>query len=176
VFGLGFVDDYLLETTALSALLDSQHPRHAAATAIISALDTRARKYVSVIALAELMYGFRLYQAARRTPHPNATHTISSASTYLKLNVTIHTSKEYEALKTNIATTYLNNVLSRKERRRWIEDWCNQFTGKKLCIDENDLWMCAQARERNVVLITSDENMTVIVSMADPMVRFMLIK
>lgn len=169
------MDWYLIETSALSALLDARNPKHVIVKNEISQLDTRAHKYVSSIGLAELIFGVRLHQAVKGIPLSNASKLIADAQKYPILNVTRHTSAEYAELKALLATTYLKDALS-KERRRWIEDWVNAATGKQLHIDENDLWMCAQAREKNLVLVTADEKMEAVVAAADHKTRFLLLK
>ncbi|NTE57482.1 type II toxin-antitoxin system VapC family toxin [Agrobacterium tumefaciens] len=45
---------------------------------------------------------------------------------------------------------------------------------QKLGIDENDLWMCAQAKERDLVFVTADRRMGRIPE-ADPEVRLLMI-
>ena len=85
------------------------------------------------------------------------------------LGLTKHTAEEYGELKALLAKTYLRNAL-RKDRPRWLEEWVDKATGQKLQVDENDLWMCAQARERNLVLITTDRKISRI-SQADPTVQ-----
>jgi predicted nucleic acid-binding protein len=51
-----------------------------------------------------------------------------------------------------------------------------RVTTEKLQVDENDLWICAQARERNLTLITTDEDMVIRISKADPGIKFQLAK
>lgn len=89
------------------------------------------------------------------------------------LDVTRYTADEYAILKANLATTYLAKVF-RRDRPRWLENWVDKATGQALQVDENDLWMCAQARERNLVLITADAKMERI-SKADSSVRLRII-
>lgn len=43
-------------------------------------------------------------------------------------------------------------------------------TGRQLQIDENDLWICAQARERDLTLVTLDGDFQIFASV-DPQVR-----
>ena len=68
------------------------------------------------------------------------------------LEITRHTSAAYAELKAKLASKYLVKAL-RQNRPRWVEDWIDKATGKKLQVDENDLWICAQAKEceRNLV-------------------------
>ena len=51
----------------------------------------------------------------------------------------------------------------------------SKISGKKLQMDENDLWMCAQAREKNLVLVTADKKMRDIVVAADTKTKFLLL-
>jgi predicted nucleic acid-binding protein len=87
--------------------------------------------------------------------------------------VTRHTAAEYAELKANLANTYLAKLL-RRDRPRWVENWIDKATGQALQVDENDLWMCAQARERQLVMITADAKMER-VSRADASVRLQII-
>ena len=60
-------------------------------------------------------------------------------------------------------------------RPRRVVDWVDKATGKKLHVDENDLWICAQAKERDLVFLTADRKIHERVSDADPCVRFLLL-
>jgi tRNA(fMet)-specific endonuclease VapC len=51
------VDGYLLDTSILSVYLDPTHQFHGEKKQSIDALPEAAPRYVSVIALAELMFG-----------------------------------------------------------------------------------------------------------------------
>jgi len=62
----------------------------------------------------------------------------------------------------------------RRDRPRYIEDWVDKATGKALAVDENDLWMCAQAKERGLIFVTTDARMRRIED-ADPDVRLLII-
>ena len=89
------------------------------------------------------------------------------------LEVTRHTSAAYAELKAHLAGKYLIKALT-KDRPRWVEDWIDRATGKKLQIDENDLWICAQAKERNLTVVTADRRMNRI-SNADRDVRLHMV-
>jgi len=65
-----------------------------------------------------------------------------------------NTASVYAELKASIAQKYLAKVL-RKDRPKYIEEWVDKATGQKLGIDENDLWMCAQAKERDLIFVTA---------------------
>lgn len=167
------LDGYLLETSTLSAMLDEQHPKHVLARDAVAALEPGAPKYVSTIALAELAFGQRLVEAFTGHSAPRLGHILSRAQIHSVLNVTRHTASEYGQLKANLATTYLAKAL-RRDRPRWLENWVDKATGQVLQVDENDLWMCAQARERNLIMLTADARMSR-VSYADSAVRLQFI-
>ena len=50
---------------------------------------------------------------------------------------------------------------------RWIEDWVDRGSGKKLQIDESDLWIAAVATERDLTVITGDGDMRTLARSAE---------
>jgi predicted nucleic acid-binding protein len=116
----------------------------------------------------------RLYEACKGALQ-KANSVLAGAYSYPKVDVTRHTSIEYAELKKNVAVRYLSAPLSRDDRKRWIENWVDKTTGQVLGIDENDLWQCAQARERNLVLVTVDGRIERI-AMADTILKLLVIK
>jgi predicted nucleic acid-binding protein len=150
------LDGYLLDTCFLSALLDPTKVNHPAVCSAIDNLQEDAPKYVSVITFAELRFGIRLATIRGDINTERLDKIVHAAKTHPPLNVTKHTAEEYGFIKAELANKYLNNAL-RKFRPRWIEEWVDTATGQKLQIDENDLWLCAQAKERNLVLLTAEK-------------------
>jgi predicted nucleic acid-binding protein len=166
------VEGYLLDTSALTPLVDESHLQHVAASTTIAALGA-APIYVSTIALAEMVYGLRLYEKANQVTLPNADKMIAAAQTRPRWDVTHHTASAYAQLKADLASYYLPNV-TREFRKKYVEDWINKFTCKALGVDDNDLWICAQARELNFVVVRGDKKMGVI-GKADPLLKLLLI-
>jgi predicted nucleic acid-binding protein len=167
-------DGYLLDTSALSARYDAGHPKHAAVKAFLDGLAPTDLVFVSAVAIAELRYGAALWEAANCHALQKATTVLAGANSYTIRDITQHTGTEYGAIKTKVAFTYLKEPMNKKHRTPWIEDWIDQYTGRVLNINEGDLWMCAQARERNLVLLTTDRKMKRI-SAADPTVQIKVI-
>ena len=99
---------------------------------------------------------------------PSAAIGRRKAATHPLRDVTRHTAAVYADIKTTLVRTYIANAAAK--RPRWIEDWVDKASGKKLQIDENDLWMCAQVKERDFLVCTADRRMRRI-SNADPDVR-----
>ena len=150
------LDGYLLDTCLLSALLDPTKKTHVSVRSTINSLAEEAPKYVSVITLAELRFGIRLATLRGDSNTERLDEIVRAAQMHPPLEVTKHTAEEYGFIKAELANKYLNNAL-KKARPRWIEEWVDEATGQKLHIDENDLWLTAQARERNLILLTADK-------------------
>ena len=151
------LDGYLLDTCLLSAFLDPTKLNHSAVCSVINNLDEDAPKYVSVITLAELRFGIRLATLRGDKNTERLDEIVQAAKTHPPLNVTKHTAEEYGFIKAELANKYLDKALRKDGRPRWIEEWVDKATGQKLQIDENDLWLCAQAKERNLVLLTAEK-------------------
>lgn len=164
---------YLLETNTLSALLGPDHPKHAAAVATLQGLPEDALKFISCVALAELQFGRELIAAFTGHAPPRLTTVLDQAAAGAIVEVTRHTAASYAQLKAKLAQTYLNKWM-RRDRPRWVENWIDKATGEKLQVDENDLWICAQAREHDLILITADAKIDRI-RKADPDLQLLLI-
>jgi predicted nucleic acid-binding protein len=168
------LDGYLLDTCFVSALLNGRHENYESARRADEAIESGAPRYVSRITIAELTFGLLLDHEATARAHPKATDVLRRAQEYPILEVTRHTATEYAQLRTKLAVTYLPTLL-RSQRPRWIDQWPVRVRQETLQIDENDLWICAQARERNLVLLTTDGNMHERISKADPDILFELV-
>jgi len=167
------VDAYLVDTSILSAYLDPGHKDHAAKKQSLDSLPAESPRYVSVVALAELTFGVQLPLALGKGDLPTLKKIIEEAKKYPALDVTHHTASAYGEIKSKIAAKYLEKTL-RRDRPKYIDDWIDKATGKALGIDENDLWMCAQSKERNLILITGDGKMQRIAD-ADSDVRLLIL-
>ena len=149
------MDTYLLDTNFVSILYNRKHPLHVAVRNEIQALDPQAPQYISVIVLAELQYGLLLAEAVgKKVDHIR--QTIERAKERPLAKVDHHTAEAYGDVKARLATTYLDLD---KKIPKWVEDWIDRATGKELQIQENDLWIVAQAIERNYVLLTTDRKL-----------------
>lgn len=167
------MDAYLLDTTALSIYLDPTHPHHHEKSQSLLALPTESPRFVSAIALAELGFGTKLSERLGRGNLPALEAIITRARNYAIIDVTHHTAAVYADIKASVAQKYLAKIL-RKDRPKYVEEWIDKATGQKLAIDENDLWMCAQAKERDLIFVTADRRMQRI-SYADPAVRILVV-
>ena len=163
------MEGYILDTSVLSAHLDPDHKDHASIRKRVRKLEEHVRLFLSAVSFAELRFGVKLAETFGHGRLPTLRKTLVDARKFPILDVTHHTAAAYADLKVTLAQTYLRKA-SAKGRRRWIEDWVHKTTGKQLQIDENDLWICAQAKERDFLVCTADEGMKRIPD-ADPDVR-----
>lgn len=145
---------YLLDTSALSAYYNNQHLHHARALALLDHLEADALLLVSVISIAEIEYGIKLAEFHNSSHLPELRERAKRIKDHAQLPVTHHTSEVYADLKLKLAQTRIRP--GKKKMPRFLEDWADRGSGKALQIDENDLWICAQAKERDVALITAD--------------------
>ena len=166
------MDAYLLDTTILSVYLDPTHPNHAVKSASLDALPIESPKFVSSIALAELDFGVEIAHQIGKKDMSVLKSMIAAARSYAVLDVTHHTAMIYAEIKAALAKKFLAKVL-RKDRPKYLEEWIDKSSGKALGIDENDLWMCAQTKERDLVFVTIDKRMRRIAE-ADPDVRLLV--
>jgi len=149
------VEAYLLDTSALTPLVDEGHKKHNAASEKIAGLGS-APVYVSVISLAEMQYGFFLYEKFTGSSLPSADKMMRRAEAHPRLDISNHTASAYANLKSTLAKYYLPTP-AKEFRKRHVEEWVDQFTGKPLAVDDNDIWVCAQAIEMNFVVVASDK-------------------
>jgi predicted nucleic acid-binding protein len=149
---------YIYDTSVLSALLDASHQRHVDIVRAIASLPEDASHYVSAVSLAELTFGVRMSEAFAPARLPALERMLLDVRAYGVLEVGHHTAAAYAELKTSLARRYLLKA-NRRDRPRWVEEWPVNNRGQKLQVDENDLWLCAQAKERLLTLLTADGGM-----------------
>jgi len=148
------VSGYLLDTSALSAHLNEEPSSRGVAISVIGGLPTEAAKLVSVVTLAELDYGIRFAELQGSRHLAEYRKRLDVVREYVSLDLTRHTSEVYAELKVRLAGQMQRKT--GKKMHRWIEDWIEVGSAKRLQIDENDLWICAQAKERDLVVVTGD--------------------
>lgn len=149
---------YLFDTCAISSLLNPSHQHHAAAMAVVTGLPGETLQFVSIVTIGEMEFGLKMAEHANSTHLVQFRSRIDAIKTYPILDLTKHTAAAYAELKTQLALTVRRKANSKK-LSRWLEDWIDANTGKQLQIDENDLWVASQAKERDFTLVSGDEDM-----------------
>lgn len=156
---------YLLDTSALSALLNQHHALHAKAIAF---RDRHAgheqRLFVCVISLAEMEFGLSMYE--RHTPKPSRTDLdavrgrIQAASRLSEpLEVTRHVAIEQGRLRSKWAWLLAPQKAAQgKLKGAPPERWSNDWPANALQITENDIWIAAMALTHDLTLVSCDKD------------------
>lgn len=157
--------DYLIDTSVLSRMLDATDADHGKVKAWEASLPSNSRKLLSVVAIAELRFGLTLAHAAQRqTVLANLRQITNAADRYTSLEITRATAQEYAQLKAAIVAKFLPKRLQQRSNKGWgnPEDWLDEYTGRALKTQENDLWQCAQAIERDLTFVSCDSGVDAI--------------
>lgn len=145
---------YLLDTSVLIALVDSKHTHHAAARRALSLMSASDLQFVSAISIGEISTGVASIQKVHGRTPLHAYQVLAEAQSRSVLNVTPQVGEAYGALKAAMAAYFMPNS---KNRPAFLEDWIvDVVTGKRLGINENDLWICAQGFERDLNILSCD--------------------
>lgn len=151
--------DYLIDTSVLSRMLDATHVDHGMVKAWEASLPSNSRKVLSVIAVAELRFGLALAQVAQRhAVLANLSKIINAADKHTPLEITRATAQEYAQIKAAVVAKFLPKRLQQRSSKGWgnPEDWIEEYTGRALKTQENDLWQSAQAIERDLTFVSCD--------------------
>jgi len=162
---------YLLDTSTLIARMNGHHKFHQPVTDFLDALSDGDLTFVSVITLGELRSGVESIFAIKGQRPFTATQTLQRAETHDPLQVDRHVGHAYGQLKAAMAARFLAKASA---RRTHLEDWIDNATGKRLNVNENDLWICAQGFERDLVVVTCDRDFER-VKLAEPRLKLQLI-
>lgn len=149
------MEQILLDTNFISVLFDSRRANFHAVQTRAGAFTERDLVYLSAVVLAELRYGMEAAQRAGQDIS-HIRQTLAQAAAYPLAEIGRHTAEAYGDVKARLAGDYLD--LSRRPPR-WIENWQDRVSGQMLQVDENDLWLVAQAIERDYLLLTSDQRL-----------------
>lgn len=165
------VNFYLLDTSIISNLYNPHREKHSDVRSAIEALDPASPQFLSVIVLAELLFGLCMAESTgQELAHIRS--TIERAQEREIAEIGRHTAESYANVKSQLALHWSD---PESKLPRWPEDWKDRVSGKNLQIDENDLWLVAQAVERNYVFLTTDTNLKERFEPAVPDLRLCLI-
>jgi tRNA(fMet)-specific endonuclease VapC len=141
-------DGYLLDTNIVGHYFN-EHPH---VLARINILPEDAGLFVSVITLGEIWFGHAVTTSTNLQRRDECDRWINNTFPYA-IQITRHTRVNYGDIKAALFRTF--PPISKNENHP--ERCFDRVTGAELGIDENDLWIAAQALEHNLVLVTNDE-------------------
>ena len=145
---------YLLDTNIIAFWSDPCRHEHDSVLRRIDNLERLAPLATSAIVLGEMEYG---YMAAPEGRREAVSQIILFARTQLPwiLEITSSTAEVYGSLRAKLFDRYVPKGKSRNGLRPC--QLIDPVTSLGLGIQENDLWIAAQALEYNLVLVTHDK-------------------
>lgn len=147
------MDGYLLDTNIVAFWYDPKRPQHQRVDQRIEDLPQEAPLMISVITLGEIEYGLQSVpegSASSRNPlREFVEHRLP-----MVLDISQTTCTHYGMLRARLFEKYAPRDKRRKGLRP--EQLIDPVTSRELGIQENDLWLAAQALEFNLVLVTND--------------------
>jgi predicted nucleic acid-binding protein len=154
------VRDYLIDTQIIRYWYDIACPQHAAVIGNVQKLQALAgsaehqpRLLVSVITLGEIEFGHRVQQH----DHPAAQEAyLRFVNEQLpdRLELTGDAAAAYGRLRARLFNKHAPGGMRKPKMRP--EQLIDPATSLNLQIQENDLWLCAQAVGHRLVLVSND--------------------
>jgi tRNA(fMet)-specific endonuclease VapC len=115
----------------------------------IAKIDKISKIFLSCIVWGEVSYGAKANKAFDIKSY---SEFINHSSEPEMLLIDKHVSDIYGELRAALFEKYI-----RKEKNKRPEQLIDPVTATEICIDENDLWIVAQAITYNLTLITNDK-------------------
>lgn len=143
---------YLLDTNIISYWFKPGTPENREVVAHIAGLDDGTPLRVSAITFGEIEYGHRVVSTADSLKQAQFNHFVQTQLPDV-LDVRKTTRIYYGQIRARLFEKYAPRR-GRKALRP--EQLVDPATGKTLGIQENDIWIAAQAVEYNLVLVTND--------------------
>jgi len=147
------MDGYLFDTNALSALWNARHPEYDTVKAFFASVS-QSPVWLSTIVLAEIEYGLKITPEIDIDSQNQVRREISNHPFILDIDK--HTIGPYSDLRAELFKKF-----SPRDRRgrltvKWPEDLIERTSAKELGVQENDIWIAAQAIQYNLILVTDD--------------------
>jgi predicted nucleic acid-binding protein len=152
--------DYLLDTQTIRYWHDSNCPQHAAVSGnvaalrlLVAAFAVKPKLLVSIVTLGEIEFGHRVALA----PDP-AAQAAYIKFVQLELPSSLELTSDAAAAYGDLRARLFNKFAPGEKRKPKLrpEQLVDPATAKELQIQENDLWICAQAVAHGMVLVTND--------------------
>jgi tRNA(fMet)-specific endonuclease VapC len=149
---------YLLDTQTITYWFDGKSGRFPAVEAAARQRAAGSPLYVSSITLGEIESGHALNPAGAGEKRDSFVEFLRKQLPQV-LDVSRHTAEPYGRIRARLVQEFPPPGGWSKKRR--VEQMYDPVAARELGIDENDLWLVAQAIERNLVLVTSDKMMRI---------------
>jgi predicted nucleic acid-binding protein len=146
---------YLLDTCIISYWFnENREPQHSVVSRRIDALDADSPLFISAVTLGEIEYGYRTESQDQEPEVPVPESQAVLERLPVILDIRRSTTTYYGHLRAGL----FEKCVPRDQRKRAKrpEQLVDPITARDLGIDENDLWLAAQAFERRLILATHD--------------------
>lgn len=144
------MDGYLLDTNVVTAWW-RKDPK---VLARIAALPKDSPLLMSLVSMGEVEYGHRVEAPAGRTPIQAEYEEFIRGRLPHLIGISGATTQCYGDLRAKLFIRFASG--EKRKKPRLPEQLVDPAAARELGIQENDLWIAAQAVERNLVLVTHD--------------------
>ncbi len=165
-------DLYLIDTNYAPAPWDKKDMHHDKVRRFLESIG-ESSVAISVVTLAEIEYGIKI--APEMDENRKSIVRASMAEYTYVLDITKHTVRFYSEIRAKLFAKYAPSVVKGRLKMKFIEDLVDRTTAKTLGVQENDVWIAAQACERNACLVTEDRMAHIASLQLDPPLRIMRI-
>ncbi len=157
---------YLIDTQTISYWFDGKSGGYPSVQAAAEARRSDdVPLYISAISLGEIQYGHAVHPTGAGLVRESFLEFVREKFPQV-LRVSRHTAEPYGRIRAILFEMF--GPKSRKGKKKRAEELCDPATGRELGIDENDLWIVAQAAERNLVLVTHDKMVRIQKALQEP--------
>ncbi|MCF7853189.1 MAG: type II toxin-antitoxin system VapC family toxin [Candidatus Pacebacteria bacterium] len=143
---------WLLDTNILRSLTDRKHEHHNAVAARLQEIPSTEPVYVSAVTAGEVEYGIRCYP---KMPSEKKHLLRFVLDDFLLLTITENTKAPYASIRAKL----FENTIKKGKKGMRPEQIVDPVTSLRLGVQENDIWITAQAVERGLTLVTHDRKM-----------------
>ncbi len=144
---------YLLDTNIVAYWFDTRRAQHEPVAQHIQELPEATPLMISAITLGEIEFGLQVSKVT--TQEQEAFRVFINVNLPMVLDITKTTRIYYGMLRAGMFEKYAPNAKRRGGLRP--EQLIDPITSRELGIQENDIWIAAQALEYNLVLVTNDK-------------------
>ena len=147
------MDGYLFDTNAVSALWNSRHPEHDTVKTFFAGVS-HSPVWLSTIVLAEIEYGLKIAPKMDIDSQNQVRREMSNH--LLILDIDKHTIGPYSDLRAELFKNFSTRDRRGRLTVKWPEDLIDRTSAKELGVQENDIWIAAQAIQYDLILVTDD--------------------
>jgi tRNA(fMet)-specific endonuclease VapC len=148
------VSVYLLDTNIWSAWFDTNHKFHGSVEAHINQLSPEKKLYISIITWGEIYYGHKMECPQGPSEIQRKYLEFIKSKSPKLLDIDMHVTEIYGDLRARLFEKFMDKT---KKKVLRPEQLIEPVTSKELGIQENDLWIAAQAVNRNLILVANDK-------------------